>query len=415
MKSLVVYSSRGGNTAEVARAIHAALGPKCALAEAVAAPPPEAFDFIALGFGVYNGWPDGDMRAYMKRCRRKNIGIFLTLGAYPDSEAALQCVGRAEGLLENCTTRVKFICQGRYTEGHLARMKSRPGTSPHAWNEERAARVAEAMKHPDEADLKTAADRFRAAAEKLKTAAPRPAKPEKRAKVLAVFGSTVPSAAAAYRTMETALRERNPELPLFVGWTSQFVRSRRPGSPPSLSGVLRQLVLDGFTAADVTVGYLSTGEEYEKLKREASAFDTQLDLRITVPPLSNRAALLPFLAAVKSGLAPLADDECVLFMGHGNADGRADFAYLAVNAELAKLGPALHLACVEGEPPLDSVLIGLKPRVRLVPFMIVAGDHALNDMSVSWKSRLEAAGHTCECVLHGLGENPAVARYYAEL
>lgn len=415
MKCLVVYSSRSGNTETVARAIHAALGPECALAEAAAAPPPEKFDFIALGFGIYNGWPDGDMRAYMKRCRHQDVGIFLTLGAPPDSEAAHWYIGRAEGLLENCTTRAKFVCQGRYTGEHLARMKSRPATSPHAWNEERAARAAEAMKHPDATDLATAAERFRAAVEKMKNAAPRPEKPEKRANVLAVFGSAVPGAEAAYRAMETALGERHPDLPLFVAWTSQFVRSRRPGSPPSLSGVLRNLVLDGFTAADVMVGYLSTGEEYEKLKREASAFDSQLDLRITVPPLSSRAALLPFLAAVKSGLAPLADDECVLFMGHGNADGRADFAYLAVDAELAKLDPALRLACVEGEPQLDAVLPTLKRRVRLVPFMIVAGDHALNDMSVNWKSRLEAAGHVCSCVLHGLGETPAVADYYAEL
>jgi len=415
MKCLVVYSSRSGNTERVARAIHAALGPECVLAEAAAAPPPEKFDFIALGFGAYNGWPDGDMRAYMKRCRNKEVGIFLTLGAYPDSEAAHQYLGRAEGLLENCTLRAKFICQGRYTEEHLARMKSRPATSPHAWNEERAARVAEAMKHPDKTDLATAAERFRAAVEKLQNAAPRQEKPEKRAKVLAVFGSTVPGAEAAYRAMETALRERHPELPLFVAWTSQFVRSRRPGSPPSLSGVLKKLVLDGFTAADITVGYLSTGEEYEKLKRETSAFESQLDLRVTVPPLSNRAALSAFLVAVKSGLAPLTEDESVLFMGHGNADGRSDFAYMAVDAELAKLDPALRLACVESEPQLDAALPELKHRVRLVPFMIVAGDHALNDMSVTWKSRLEATGRVCSCVLHGLGEIPAVADDYANL
>ena len=109
MKCLVVYSSRSGNTEQVARAIHAALGPECVLAEAAAAPPPEKFDFIALGVGAYDGWPDGDMRAYMKRCRNKEVGVFLTLGAYPDSEAAYQYLGRAEGLLENCTLRAKFI------------------------------------------------------------------------------------------------------------------------------------------------------------------------------------------------------------------------------------------------------------------------------------------------------------------
>ncbi len=420
MKSLVVYSSRSGNTEKLARAIHAALGSECVLAEASAAPRPEAFDFIAFGFGVYFGWPDGAMRAYMKRCRRKDVGIFLTLGAWPDSEHATQCIGRAEGLLENCTTRARFVCQGSYTEEHLARMKSRPADSPHAWNEERAARVAEAMKHPDVTDLATVAERFRVAVEKLKSATPRPEKESKRARVLAVFGSTVPGAEHAYRAMEEALRTRSPGVPLHRAYTSFLVRSRKADAPPSLSGVLQELVLAGFTAVDITAGFLSSGEEYHKLKSEALAFSTQLDITITRPPLSTRAALLPFLQAVTAGLAKRADDECVLFMGHGNADGRADFQYMAVQTELAKIDPNYHLACVEGEPVLESVIPQLsKPRVRLVPFMLVAGDHAVNDMAGdepdSWRNRLEAAGFQCECVLHGLGEYHAVTEYYAEL
>jgi len=411
MKCLVVYTSRSGNTAKLARAIQTALGPECVLAEAAAAPPPEKFDFIALGFGVYNCWPEGDMRAYMKRCRDKNVGIFMTLGAYPDSNAAYLCCGRAEGLLESCTVKTRYICQGGYTPEHLSRMKARPN-----WNGERAARVAEAMKHPNDADLAAAAEQFRAAAEKLKTAVPRPGKPEKRARVLAVFGSTVPGADAAYREMEQALREADPDVPLFTACTSYFVRSRNPEAPPSLSGVLRKLVIDGFTAADVTVGYLAAGEEYHKLRAEAAAFGAQLDLRLTRPPLSGRAALPPFLNAVIEGLAPRDEDECVLFMGHGNADGRSDFHYMAVQSELRKLDPKFHLACVEGFPSLDSALPELKQhRVRLVPFMIVAGDHARNDMAEIWKPKLEAAGHSCECVFHGLGETPAVAQYFARL
>jgi sirohydrochlorin cobaltochelatase len=49
--------------------------------------------------------------------------------------------------------------------------------------------------------------------------------------------------------------------------------------------------------------------------------------------------------------------------------------------------------------------------------MLVAGDHALNDLAGkdadSWKSRLEKQGCTCYCILHGLGEIPEVAAYFA--
>lgn len=420
MKCLVVYTSRSGNTEKLARAIAAALGPECVLAAAADAPPPENFDFIALGFGVYGGWPDGDLRSYMKRCRRKNVGLFMTLGAWPDSEHAFLCMGRAEGLLENCTTRVKFICQGGYTPEHLARMKSRPADSPHAWDAGREARVAEAMKHPDETDLCIGADRFRAAAEKLRNAPPRPAKPPKRAQVLAVFGSTVPGAEASYRAIEDAMRERHPELPLFRACTSYAVRSKCAAAAPSLPGVLMRLVREGYAAANLVVGFLSAGEEYHKVRSEAAAFGPQLELCVTRPPLLDRAGLRRFLGAVLAGLPERAPDECVLFMGHGHAGGRSDFQYMAAASELAGLDPALHLACVEGEPSFEPVLPELRgKRVRLVPFMLVAGDHALSDMAgdgpESWKRRLEAAGYETECVLHGLGENPAVARYFAEL
>lgn len=63
MKTLVVYSSRTGNTEKLARAIAGALGPDCTLSRAEDAPPPEKFDFIAFGFGVYRGWPDGSCAA----------------------------------------------------------------------------------------------------------------------------------------------------------------------------------------------------------------------------------------------------------------------------------------------------------------------------------------------------------------
>ena len=297
MKCLVVYTSRSGNTEKLARAIAAALGPECVLAAAADAPPPENFDFIALGFGVYGGWPDGDLRSYMKRCRRKNVGLFMTLGAWPDSEHAFLCMGRAEGLLENCTTRVKFICQGGYTPEHLARMKSRPADSPHAWDAGREARVAEAMKHPDETDLRIAADRFRAAAEKLRNAPPRPAKPPKRAQVLAVFGSTVPGAEASYRAIEDAMRERHPELPLFRACTSYAVRSKCAAAAPSLSGVLMRLVREGYAAANLVVGFLSAGEEYHKVRSEAAAFGPQLELCVTRPRPRRR----PFGFSVHGG------------------------------------------------------------------------------------------------------------------
>ena len=60
---------------------------------------------------------------------------------------------------------------------------------------------------------------------------------------------------------------------------------------------------------------------------------------------------------------------------------------------------------------LPRILLG----VLVGGSLAVSGAILQGIMSVDWKSRLEAAGHVCSCVLHGLGEIPAVAEYYAEL
>ena len=57
-------------------------------------------------------------------------------------------------------------------------------------------------------------------------------------------------------------------------------------------------------------------------------------------------------------------------------------------------------------------------KVRLAPFMVVAGDHAINDMSSddedSWRSRFEAEGFQVSCVLRGLGEYEGIRNLYVK-
>ena len=77
---------------------------------------------------------------------------------------------------------------------------------------------------------------------------------------------------------------------------------------------------------------------------------------------------------------------------------------------------------VEAEPSLEDVLdavqAGNYKRVVLEPLMVVAGDHANNDMASdeedSWKTAFEAAGYEVECLLRGLGENESIREIYME-
>ena len=357
MKILVVYAGReSGNTARVARAIAEKLGPECALFPVAQAPDPAGFDFVILGWGVYRGWPGGEMIAFMKRCRKKEIGLFMTLGAWPDSPAAAACLGRAEGLMPDCKVLAKFVCQGAYTPDYLAHLKSLPPTSPHGWTPERAARIMEAMKHPDAQDLLDAGEVFRAAVEKLRDR-PGAAPAEKRAVAAVFFGSTVPRACEAYRKIEEELRRAFPGCPVRRAYTSSMVRKKIGYAVPSLPELLEQLQLEGFTRVDISAGLLSPGSEYHKILQDAAAFGRALDVHIAAPPLSSLTRMRVFLREAAASLPPeRTPEEEVLFMGHGNPDGRSDFLYMTAGAELAKLDPRFHLACVEGAPGLEEIL-----------------------------------------------------------
>lgn len=87
--------------------------------------------------------------------------------------------------------------------------------------------------------------------------------------------------------------------------------------------------------------------------------------------------------------------------------------YSQIQDELAALtGEKFFMGTVEGEPTFEDALELLKEsgvrRVHLAPFMVVAGDHARNDLSGddddSWKNMLEAQGFETVVTLRGLGE-----------
>ncbi len=102
----------------------------------------------------------------------------------------------------------------------------------------------------------------------------------------------------------------------------------------------------------------------------------------------------------------------IVYMGHGT-EAESNEIYAKMQQVMIDAGYENYfIGTVEAEPSLDDVLkmvqTGDYDRVVLRPMMIVAGDHANNDMAGdeegSWKSVFEAAGYEVECVLEGLGQ-----------
>ena len=161
MKTLVVYSSRTGNTKKVAEAVFESLPEPKELFAAADAPDPEGYDFIALGYWVDKGTADAGAAGYMKRVKGKKIGLFGTLGAYPDSDHARQCKEKVRDLVSGNEILGEFLCQGRVDPELIKLMETKMKDDPHhSMTPERRARHEEAAKHPDETDLAEARKMF---------------------------------------------------------------------------------------------------------------------------------------------------------------------------------------------------------------------------------------------------------------
>ena len=148
----------------VAEAIREIMPQGTAVHPVAQAPDPDNFDFLALGFWADKGKVNQAMQAYMERItgKGKSIGLFGTLGAYPDSDHGRSFMADARQRVTGNTMLGDFLCMGKVDLKLLKVMEAmrQKGDSVHPMTPERAARIAEGAKHPDSADLAAAKAKF---------------------------------------------------------------------------------------------------------------------------------------------------------------------------------------------------------------------------------------------------------------
>ncbi len=160
MKTLIVYSSLTGNTKAVAEAMHEVVE-NSEIMSVKDKPDYTLYDTIIAGYWVDRGGPDAAAKSFISEIKGKNIILFGTLGAYPDSEHAKQSMINAE----NCVNEEEkknivygsWICQGKVDPKITEMMyKNASAAAAHPMTEERKARLIEAAKHPDANDFANA-------------------------------------------------------------------------------------------------------------------------------------------------------------------------------------------------------------------------------------------------------------------
>ena len=141
----------------------------------------------------------------------------------------------------------------------------------------------------------------------------------------------------------------------------------------------------------------------------------ETDVRFGALNDAQRGALVQEFSDIPS-------DAALVLMGHGT-EHPANATYPALDYRLKARGcKNFFVGTVEGYPDLQTVMQEVAAihasKVFLAPLMVVAGDHAINDLcgeeEDSWKSCFEQAGYQTEPILKGLGEYPAFRRIYLE-
>lgn len=244
--------------------------------------------------------------------------------------------------------------------------------------------------------------------------------------ILAVsFGTTFPETREkTIGATEEALKKAFPGYDLFRAFTSRIVRHRIQKNEgitiddPVVA--LDKLADQGYEEVYVQSLHIIPGIEYNLLKNSVMAFQDRFAvLKLTKPLLVSFADFQALTSWMEEEGRDLPAGEGILWMGHGTAH-RAFTTYACLDHMLS--GTNSYVGAVESYPDVQDEIKRLChaniKKVYLRPLMMVAGNHAHNDMAAdtphSWKTQLENNGIAVTPVLAGLGESPAIQRLFID-
>ena len=269
---------------------------------------------------------------------------------------------------------------------------------------------------------------------------------EKELLVVSFGTSFNDSRVADIKSIEDALQEANPDWSVRRAFTAQIIinhiQARDGEKIDNMEQALERAVANGVKQLVVQPTHLMHGAEYDEM---CAAIDKVRDkfesVEIAEPMLGEVGSDATVINADKEAVAKAvvaaalsesgyestaaAKEAGVAYvlMGHGTAHV-AKVTYSQMAAQMDKLGyENVFIGTVEGEPEdtsCEAVIAAVKEAgyttVVLRPLMVVAGDHANNDMAGadedSWKTMFEAAGLTVNCQISGLGRIADVQALY---
>ena len=254
------------------------------------------------------------------------------------------------------------------------------------------------------------------------------------------------SRVADIKGIEDALQAAYPDWSVRRAFTAQIIinhiQARDGEKIDNMTQALDRAVANGVKNLVVQPTHLMHGAEYDEMCEAIEAYKDQFEsVSIAEPMLGEVGSDATVINADKEAVAKAITAAAVseagfesleaakdagtafVFMGHGTAHV-AKVTYSQMQTQMQNLGyENVFIGTVEGEPEetsAEAVIEAVKAagytNVVLRPLMVVAGDHANNDMAGSdddsWKTMFEAAGFSVDCQIHGLGEIADVQALY---
>ena len=222
--------------------------------------------------------------------------------------------------------------------------------------------------------------------------------------------------------IEKAMQAAFPELSVRRGFTSQIIIdhvNKRDGEKiDNVTEALDRAVDNGVKTLVVQPTHLMNGLEYNDLKDELAGYSDSFEkIAFGEPLLTSDEDFQKVADAIVEVTKEYDDGEtAICFMGHGT-EAESNQVYSKMQQVLTDGGHKNYfVGTVEATPSLEDVIAAVKEsgckKVVLRPLMIVAGDHANNDMAGdedgSWKTEFEKAGFEVTTVVEGLGSIPAI-------
>lgn len=278
--------------------------------------------------------------------------------------------------------------------------------------------------------------------------------------VIAAFGTTYDNSLKSILLIKQDVEKQYPETEVRLAFTSNIIRKiwherandeeykkSRPEVPAQLYsvknvlGTLADLQNEGYKNIAVQPTLIMAGEEYADLQSYVGGLMSINTIKKRWKPFDKIAVGRPLTGAygseneymhdIEELADALADDvqlakkqsAALVYMGHGN-EHYSTGIYYEIEKVMRKKYPNVYIyvGVVEGNPDVLDVVAKMKQdkvkKAVVKPLMVVAGDHANNDMAGdepdSWKNIISGAGVKVVTVLEGLGDKPHVRKLFVD-